>query len=268
MCNFTYSKIMQHNTRDFSILLSIRLLLIVIITTLFFFHFLDLKIYLFSKNLNGYLSLFFIKIINPIAKIFNPSLILPLSLLTFVLAKSLQKVLKNTQKLLIVTTRLGIKKKVLLISLNYYLLKIKHIIFSIILSGLVLHLLKYILGVSRPKYFFDYNYERYNFFNIEHNVNSLPSGHTQAAFTIAVLFILYFNKYNLFFILLAILIGISRIFMSAHFPSDLIMGAYIGSVFPIILYNLKFKNDFLNFNKQKLIDFNIFLKLIYIRFFI
>ena len=29
-------------------------------------------------------------------------------------------------------------------------------------------LLKYILGVSRPKYFFNYDYERYNFFNIEH----------------------------------------------------------------------------------------------------
>tara|TARA_B100000989_G_C19509540_1_gene458246 strand:- start:594 stop:1373 length:780 start_codon:yes stop_codon:yes gene_type:complete len=259
---------MQHSTRDFNILLSIRLLLIVIITTLFFFHFLDLKIYLFFKNLNGYLSLFFINIINPIAKIFNPSVIFPLSLLTFILVKSLQKILKNPQKLIIVTERLAIKKKVLLNSLNYYLLAIKHIIFSIILSGLVLHLLKYILGVSRPKYFFDYNYERYNFFNIEHNVNSLPSGHTQAAFTISVLLIIYFNKYNLFFILLATFIGISRIFMSAHFPSDLIMGAYIGSVFPIILYNLNFKNDFLKINEQKLIDFNVFLKLICIRFFI
>ena len=145
---------------------------------------------------------------------------------------------------------------------------IKHIIFSIILSGLVLHLLKYILGVSRPKYFFNYDYERYNFFNIEHKVNSLPSGHTQAAFTISILFILYFNRYNLFFLLLAAFIGISRVFMSAHFPSDLILGAYIGAVFPIILYNLKFKKDFLSFKKQKLIDFNVFLKLICIRFFI
>ena len=164
--------------------------------------------------------------------------------------------------------RLAIKKQVLMSSLDYYLLIIKHIIFSIFLSGFVLHLLKYILGVSRPKYFFNHDYERYNFFNIEHKVNSLPSGHTQAAFTIAILFILYLNRYNLFFLLLAAFIGISRIFMSAHFPSDLIMGAYIGAVFPIILYNYKFREDFLSFKKQKLIDLNVFLKLICIRFFI
>ena len=259
---------MQHSKKEFKLLLSVRLFFIVAVTTIFFFHFLDLKIYLFSKNLNGNFALFFIKIINPIAKIFNPSVVFPMALLTLILAKGLKKVLNNPQKLSIVTERLAIKKQVLMSSLDYYLLIIKHIIFSIILSGLVLHLLKYILGVSRPKYFFNYDYERYNFFNIEHKVNSLPSGHTQAAFTIAILFILYFNRYNLFFLLLAAFIGISRVFMSAHFPSDLIMGAYIGAVFPIILYNLKFKKDFLSFKKQKLIDFNVFLKLICIRFFI
>tara|TARA_B100000989_G_scaffold103487_1_gene75761 strand:+ start:1726 stop:2505 length:780 start_codon:yes stop_codon:yes gene_type:complete len=259
---------MQHSTREFKLLLSVKLFIIVIITTLFVFHFLDLKIYLFSKNLDGYFSLFFIKIINPIAKIFNPSVVFPLSLLILILAKSLKKVLKNQQKLLIVTKRLGVQKEVLLSSLNYYLLIIKHVIFSIILTGLVLHLLKYILGVSRPKYYFNHDYERYNFFNIEHRVNSLPSGHTQAAFTIAILFILYFNRYNVLFLILATFIGISRIFMSAHFPSDIIMGAYVGAFFPIILYKLKFRNDFLSFNKQKFIDFNVFLKLICIRFFI
>ena len=259
---------MQHSAKEFKFLLSVRLFLIVTITTLFFFHFLDLKIYLFSKSLNGYFSLFFIKIINPVAKIFNPSVIFPISILILIMAKNLKKVLNNPQKLSIVKKRLVIKKEVLMISLDYYVLVIKHIIFSIILSGFVLHLLKYILGVSRPKYFFNYDYERYSFFNIEHKVNSLPSGHTQAAFTIAILFILYFNRYNLFFLFLAMLIGISRIFMSAHFPSDLIMGAYIGAVFPIILYNLKFKNNFLSFNNQKLIDFKVFLKLICIRFFI
>tara|TARA_B100000989_G_scaffold297809_2_gene284780 strand:+ start:57 stop:836 length:780 start_codon:yes stop_codon:yes gene_type:complete len=259
---------MQHSTKKFKLLLSVKLFLLVLATTLFFFYFLDLKIYLFSKNLNGYLSLFFIKIINPLAKIFNPSVILPLSFFVLVLIISLKKVLKSPEKLKILITKFDIQNEVLQSSLNYYLLIIKHIIFSIILSGFVLHLLKYIFGVSRPKYYFNHDYERYNFFNFEHKVNSLPSGHTQAAFTIAILFVLYFNKCNFFFILIAAFIGISRIFMSAHFPSDIIIGAYVGAIFPILLYNSKFRNDFLGFNKKKIIDFNVFLKLICMRFFI
>ena len=36
--------------------------------------------------------------------------------------------------------------------------------------------------------------------------------------------------------MLAILMGVSRIFMTMHFPSDIFFGAYFGAIVPIILY--------------------------------
>ena len=37
--------------------------------------------------------------------------------------------------------------------------------------------------------------------------------------------------------------GLSRIFMSMHFPSDLIAGAYLGSIVPIIIYNNFYREE-------------------------
>ena len=97
-------------------------------------------------------------------------------------------------------------------------------------------MLKYIVGVARPKYFFFEGFERIDFFNILHKANSFPSGHTQAAFTLAILVMIYFKKYHFYILCLAILMGLSRIFMTMHFPSDIFFGAYLGAIVPILLY--------------------------------
>ena len=48
--------------------------------------------------------------------------------------------------------------------------------------------------------------------------------------------------------------GLSRIFMSMHFPSDIVAGAYLGSLVPIILYNYSFK-DKIEKIKKNMISF-------------
>ena len=92
------------------------------------------------------------------------------------------------------------------------------------------------------KYFLLQGYDRINPFNLEHKVNSFPSGHTQVAFTIAILIILYTNRYTLIILIFAIFMGVSRIFMSMHFPSDLIFGAYIGSLTSILIFDWFYKD--------------------------
>jgi membrane-associated phospholipid phosphatase len=62
--------------------------------------------------------------------------------------------------------------------------------------------------------------------------------------------------------------GISRIFMSMHFPSDLLFGAYIGSLTPLLIFDWFFKdkiNTIIKSNKISLSDLG---KLLYNRFFI
>ncbi len=64
---------------------------------------------------------------------------------------------------------------------------------------------------------------------------SFPSGHTTAAFGAAVVFLYMNKKIGFFMIIFAILMGISRMYLLVHFPSDVICGAIIGSITSIIV---------------------------------
>jgi len=249
----------------FKNLLSIRFFIISCLTTWFFFQFLDIEIFKYSRNFNANYFYFFEKIIDPISDILDPLNILIISMIFLVISSSLKKKINEPRKFKILFKEIRENKQVLLNSIDFYSLIFWHCISSILLSGIVCHLIKYILGVSRPKYYFMGGYERLDFFNIEHKVNSLPSGHTQAIFTIAALFLLYFNRFFLIVYLTACLVGLSRIFMSMHFPSDLIFGAYIGTFFPIWLYKVIYLEKLKKLTKEKIFSFRRFLKLIYLR---
>lgn len=62
---------------------------------------------------------------------------------------------------------------------------------------------------------------------------SFPSGHTSASFacSIGMLFSLpkAYKKYSIPFIVVACLVGFSRLYLCVHFPSDVLCGALIGA---------------------------------------
>ncbi len=58
---------------------------------------------------------------------------------------------------------------------------------------------------------------------------SFPSGHTAAATVAAILFSLAAPVLLPFFFALAVLIGLSRIYLGVHYPSDVLMGFALGS---------------------------------------
>ena len=251
---------MNHLKPRLNFLTSFNFLLLVIFLTIIFFNFLDIYLFKESRNLNGIFFSFFEKVINPISDIFDPLNIIILLLLFYFILNSLKKTIKDPNKKMIILSKFLLKESKVNDSFEYYQLIIKHILASLILTGAICHVLKYIIGAARPKYFFLHQYDRLNHFNIEHKVNALPSGHTQAAFTVAILIYMYFNRFTLLVFMVAILIALSRIFMSMHFPSDLILGALIGTFFPILIYKIFFLKRFENFNKEKIIEFKTFLK--------
>ena len=63
---------------------------------------------------------------------------------------------------------------------------------------------------------------------------SFPSGHTLAAFAFASSASIHLRKYRLVFFAAATLMGISRIYLCVHYPTDVIAGAVIGYGFGII----------------------------------
>ena len=86
---------------------------------------------------------------------------------------------------------------------------------------------------------------------------SFPSGHTLAAFETAVTIYLFNKKYGIPSIILAILIGISRLYLFVHFPTDVLGGAILGTTIAISVFiignriiNKKINDDCIEKNSE------------------
>lgn len=92
-----------------------------------------------------------------------------------------------------------------------------------ILSSVLVNLVKYLTPSPRPL-------ELMQFVHVTGPVlrwGSFPSGHTAAGFSASLALMSYANGYFTkgLILLVAVLIGLSRIFVGAHFPSDVLWGS-------------------------------------------
>ena len=88
--------------------------------------------------------------------------------------------------------------------------------------------LKFLLARARPIMLFEHNIYGLTFFSSKWVLNSTPSGHTFRAFSILTALSLLYRRGTVVFISVAILMGASRVFVTAHYPSDVLFGAFIG----------------------------------------
>ncbi|AAM25640.1 MAG: Membrane-associated phospholipid phosphatase [Caldanaerobacter subterraneus] len=65
---------------------------------------------------------------------------------------------------------------------------------------------------------------------------SFPSGHATASFSLAMTFSIFFPNLAIIFVSLAVLVGLSRIYMGLHYPSDVLMGSTIGIAFAYLTH--------------------------------
>lgn len=79
--------------------------------------------------------------------------------------------------------------------------------------------------------------------SINMGANSFPSGHTMSAFALFTFLALCLPRkryYSLFFLLLPLLVGISRIYLIKHFLKDVLLGALIGVILGVVVYRLQY----------------------------
>ena len=107
---------------------------------------------------------------------------------------------------------------------------------TIVIQGLK----RFVFGdIVRPKLYFE-NFD--SFYHVPgvdiHSANSFPSGHTATAFTVAVLLSLMIGKKRVttILMLMAILVGISRVYLLQHFFIDIYFGSMIGFLIGFIVY--------------------------------
>lgn len=67
---------------------------------------------------------------------------------------------------------------------------------------------------------------------------SFPSGHTTAAFSIGVMLALSIPSIAFFSILTAAAVGVSRMYLGVHYPTDVFVGMLLGTVTSLSVYFL------------------------------
>jgi membrane-associated phospholipid phosphatase len=106
---------------------------------------------------------------------------------------------------------------------------------GVALSGIAAVLVKLTLARYRPKLFFKNGLYGFDFFHVTYEYNSFPSGHVTTIFSVAVLLSFFLPKGRVFFFIVAFVVALSRIALTAHFVSDVIAGAFIGTITILLL---------------------------------
>ncbi|MGF7059389.1 phosphatase PAP2 family protein [Brassicibacter mesophilus] len=107
------------------------------------------------------------------------------------------------------------------------------ILASLSVSQVFVQLLKRMLTRERP-----YNIlQNINTFGIKLKDYSFPSGHTTASFSMATILSLYMPQMMMLFVIAAFVVGISRIYLAVHYPSDVFVGIILGTASSFVTHS-------------------------------
>jgi len=95
-------------------------------------------------------------------------------------------------------------------------------------ASALVHLLKFVIGRARPELFLEYG--AYSLTPFAHNglFESFPSGHSTAVGSFFGAFAMLAPRLRILFALGALTIGITRVVVGAHYPSDVAAGLLLG----------------------------------------
>ena len=101
--------------------------------------------------------------------------------------------------------------------------------FSTMTAMLIGDELKWFFGRCRPPMLFEDGSYGFTWFSGKYLQNSFPSGHTLRIFSLTTAIALLLPNKKYIPVMLAVLVGISRVVVGKHYPSDVIFGCFIGT---------------------------------------
>jgi len=109
---------------------------------------------------------------------------------------------------------------------------------SFLVSGLIAQLFKHLIHSPRPMLFFRPQEIHWIYGITRTGWTSFPSGHTATIFAITTLLSFYFpgSRTGILFFAIAALTGFSRIYLSEHFPIDILGGLLTGVLTSVAVY--------------------------------
>lgn len=99
---------------------------------------------------------------------------------------------------------------------------------SLAASGAVVNLIKILAGRHRPRDLFGQSEYGFEPFQFRHALDSFPSGHSQTIFVVTTVLALAMPKRWRSISLAGAMIAATRITMTNHYLSDVVVGSYIG----------------------------------------
>jgi membrane-associated phospholipid phosphatase len=96
-------------------------------------------------------------------------------------------------------------------------------------ASILVHLLKFLIGRARPELLLEMGAYSLTPFTGDHIYESFPSGHSTAAGAFFGAFMMLIPRFRFVFIGLALVIGMSRVIVGAHYPSDVAAGLLLGT---------------------------------------
>jgi membrane-associated phospholipid phosphatase len=110
---------------------------------------------------------------------------------------------------------------------------------AFLLSALMAQILKNVFSMPRPKQFFPVGQYPYFIDGVTHiGFASFPSGHSTSVFALATLLAIFDSnkKGNIAYLLVAVAVGYSRIYLGQHFLGDVLMGSSIGVLTAVLVH--------------------------------
>ncbi|GAK71282.1 phosphatase PAP2 family protein [Agrobacterium rubi] len=97
------------------------------------------------------------------------------------------------------------------------------------MASILVHVLKFLIGRARPELLMDMGAYSLTPFTGDNLYESFPSGHSAAAGAFFGAFLMLIPRFRFVFIGLALVIGVSRVIVGAHYPSDVAAGLLLGT---------------------------------------
>ena len=83
---------------------------------------------------------------------------------------------------------------------------------------------------------------------------SMPSFHTMFVFSVIPLLSKEFPKFKIYWIVLSVLVALSRVYLGVHFMSDVLVGGFLGYLIGLLVVKLEDKYKILNKTYKKIFN--------------
>ena len=103
------------------------------------------------------------------------------------------------------------------------------VFFTTLFTGVSVWILKSLIGRARPRLIEEYGHLYFDFGAFQAAFASFPSGHSTTFGSLGMAMALLFPKHRVFWLSFGLLGASTRIFVGAHYPSDVFAGVIFGS---------------------------------------